>query len=366
MTNIVRLPGLVDAHVHLRTPGGTQKEDFATGTAAALAGGFTTVLDMPNTTPPTVDAASLDARVALARPAIRCDVGFFLGATEQNAAEFAALAPRAAGLKMYLGLTFGPLLLAQPAAIWNAIRHWPGPRPVAVHVGGSTTVKTVISYVENTGRPVHVCHVSRRDEIELIRGAKVLGLPVTCEVTPHHLFLDEDDARALGPLGDMRPTLATAADRQALWDNLDAVDIIASDHAPHTLEEKRGPKPPPGVPGLETTLPLLLTAVSEGRLTLERLIELLAVTPRRIFGLPAEPDTFVEADLDAAYRLGEGALQTRCGWTRSPGGWCAAPSRASWSAAKRSTRRTHPAWVGFSPNPAPAACCGTRRLRRNA
>lgn len=315
MANIVRLPGLVDAHVHLRTPGGTHKEDFATGTAAALAGGFTTVLDMPNTTPPTVDAASLDARVALARPAIRCDVGFFLGATEQNAGKGAELAPRTAGLKMYLGLTFGPLLLKRPAAIWDGFRLWPEPRPVAVHAEGPSSVESVISYAENTGRPLHICHVSRRDEIELIRGAKALGVPVTCEVTPHHLFLNEGDARTLGPLGYMKPTLAAESDRRALWENLDAVDVIASDHAPHTLEEKRGPNPPPGVPGLETTLPLLLTAVSEGRLTLERLIELLAVNPRRIFGLPAEADTFVEVDLDAEYRLGEGRLQTRCSWT---------------------------------------------------
>jgi dihydroorotase-like cyclic amidohydrolase len=314
VTHIVRLPGLVDAHVHLRTPGGSHKEDFATGTAAALAGGFTTVLDMPNTTPPSVDAPSLDVRVALARPAIRCDVGFFLGATEHNAIEAAALAPRTAGLKMYLGLTYGPLLLAGMGPVWDSFRLWPGPRPVAAHAEGFM-LASAIALAHAAGRPLHCCHVSRRDEIELIRAAKAAGVRVTCEVTPHHLFSNEDDARLLGPLGYMKPTLAAESDRQALWDNLDAIDIVASDHAPHTLEEKRGPNPPPGVPGLETTLPLMLTAVSEGRLTMERLVGLLAVNPRRIFGLPAEPDTFVEVDPDVECRLGDEPLLTRCGWT---------------------------------------------------
>ena len=152
------------------------------------------------------------------------------------------------------------------------------------------------------GRPVHFCHISRRDEIELIAAAKLAGLPVTCEVTPHHLFLTEADARRLGPLGDMRPRLATRDDQDALWQHIASgvVDCIATDHAPHTLAEKASDSPPPGVAGLETSLPLMLTAVRQGRLTLARLVELMATNPRRVFGLPDQPDTFVEVDPDAA------------------------------------------------------------------
>jgi carbamoyl-phosphate synthase/aspartate carbamoyltransferase/dihydroorotase len=138
---------------------------------------------------------------------------------------------------------------------------------------------------------------------------------VTCEVTPHHLFLTEADAERLGPYGSMKPPLATEADRAALWANLDVVDCIATDHAPHAPAEKEGENPPPGVPGLETMLPLLLTAVAEGRLTLERMVQLTHDAPLRIFGLPEPADSWVEVDPDARHALGSSGLLTRCGWT---------------------------------------------------
>jgi carbamoyl-phosphate synthase/aspartate carbamoyltransferase/dihydroorotase len=138
---------------------------------------------------------------------------------------------------------------------------------------------------------------------------------LTCEVTPHHLFLNDADARVLGPFGTMRPPLAPQSDVAALWDNLDVVDCIATDHAPHTRDEKEGTSAPPGVPGLETMLPLLLTAMSEGRLTRERLIELTYENPRRIFGLPFQTGTRVEAELGARYAIEVENLQTKCGWT---------------------------------------------------
>jgi dihydroorotase len=216
------------------------------------------------------------------------------------------------GLKLYLGQTHGPLLLSDARDAIAHMRAWPG--VVAVHAEGWQMV-AAIGLARLLDRPVHCCHVSRAFEIELIRRAKEAGAPVTCEVTPHHLYLTEEDARRLGPLGDMRPTLGTAADCQALWDNLDVIDCIASDHAPHTLAEKQGPEPPPGVPGLETTLPLVLSAVHERRLSLERAIELLYNGPRRIYGLPAQPATGVEVDLEASYVLGEMPLHTKCGWT---------------------------------------------------
>ena len=162
-------------------------------------------------------------------------------------------------------------------------------------------------------RPIHIVHVSRREEIELIADAKGRGLPVTCEVSPHHLFLTVADAARLGPLGDMRPLLGTADDVAALWAHLnDTIDCIATDHAPHTLAEKGGDNPPPGVPGLETSLPLMLAAVQDGRLSVARLTALMHDNPRRIFGLPPQPDTRVEVDtvsythLDVYKRQGPG------------------------------------------------------------
>jgi carbamoyl-phosphate synthase/aspartate carbamoyltransferase/dihydroorotase len=192
------------------------------------------------------------------------------------------------------------------------MRRWPG--VVAVHAEG-WQLAAAIGLARVLDRHVHCCHVSRRWEIELIRKAKEGGTPVTCEVTPHHLFLIDEDARRLAALGDMRPTLGTTVDRDALWANLDIVDFVASDHAPHTLAEKRSEAPPPGVPGLETTLPLMLTAVGQGRLTLERMVELLYEGPCRVYGLPPQPETHIEVDLDARHVLGEGDLYTKCGWT---------------------------------------------------
>jgi carbamoyl-phosphate synthase/aspartate carbamoyltransferase/dihydroorotase len=165
-------------------------------------------------------------------------------------------------------------------------------------------------------RPVHFCHISRQDEIELIAAAKERGLPITCEVTPHHLFLTKADAARLGPLGDMRPRLVEQSDVDALWAHInDTVDCIATDHAPHTLAEKQGDSPPPGVAGLETSLPLMLTAVHHGRLTLNRLIELMAANPRRIFNLPPQPNTQVEVETDVVYTIENQNLYTKCGWT---------------------------------------------------
>jgi len=310
----LRLPGLIDVHVHLREPGGGHKEDITTGTAAALAGGITMVLDMPNTQPPLVNALALDRKRALVSHKALCDVGCYVGATEDNPAEAASLAGESAGLKIYLDQTYGPLRMRNLAALLAHFRSWPTEQPIAVHAEGLSAA-IAIGLARSFGRRLHLCHVSRGDEIALIRAAKESGAALTCEVTPHHLFLTEADARRLGPYGSMKPPLAPEADRDALWANLAIIDCIATDHAPHTRAEKEGEKPPPGVPGLETMLPLLLTAVAEGRLTLERLLELTYESPRRIFGLPTQPETWTEVDPEARYTLTEPKLHTKCGWT---------------------------------------------------
>jgi len=313
--NYVRLPGLVDVHVHLRTPGGEHKEDVRSGTAAALAGGFTTILAMPNTQPPLITLADFRVAQQRAEAEAHCDVYHFAAASADHTAALAALGREAVGLKIYMDQTYGPLRVEGLLTLMSCFRNWPAGKMIAVHAEGAN-IAVAIGLAAAFRRPVHICHVSRKAEIQLIAKAKAQGLPVTCEVTPHHLFLTEADAVRLGPLGDMRPRLGTQADVDALWAHLDStVDCIATDHAPHTLAEKRSSTPPPGVPGLETALPLMLTAVAEGRLGLDRLVALMETNPRRIYGLPAQPDTWIEVDIGTPWTIDDQGLQTKCGWS---------------------------------------------------
>ena len=418
----IKIPGLIDPHVHLRAPGGEQKEDFRTGTQAALAGGFTTLLAMPNTNPPLVSLQAFNVAQNLSQKQSLCDVFLYAGASEDHVSELAALALEAVGLKIYMNLTFGDLRLTSLAALTRVVAAWPRAKPICFHAEGES-IAAAIGLAASFKRSVHICHVSRRDEIELIARAKSSGLQVTCEVTPHHLFLTEADARTLGPFGDMRPLLASQADQDALWEEIASgvVDCIGSDHAPHARWEKLGyqseaewqlersqgegkgrdcfanearndgnersgglresgsslpygnkdtgglrengsglpyennearegtreslslpygnkdagglresgsglpyenenkakdRKPsPPGVPALESTLPLMLSAVADGRLSLERAIDLMYHAPRRIFNLPEQPETWVEIDPDARYTFPDHPLYTKCAWS---------------------------------------------------
>ena len=310
-----RLPGLIDVHVHMREPGGVHKEDWDSGTASALAGGVTMLLAMPNTNPPVTDATTLAQTLALAQSKARCDFAQYLGAGEDNAATAAALAPGAAGLKMYLDQTYGPLRLDDMTVWREHLRAWPRNRPICVHAEGRSLAAAILA-AEICQHPIHLCHVSRREEILLIREAKASGLPITCEVTPHHLFLSEADIPALGAgRSEVRPRLAALTDQQALWENLDVIDCFATDHAPHTLAEKDGANPPPGFPGVETMLPLLLDAVKHGRLSLQDVLERCYTNPRRLFDLPEQPDTWIEVDPDEEWTITASQLHSRCGWT---------------------------------------------------
>ncbi len=312
---MIRLPGLIDIHVHLREPGESYKEDFSTGTAAALAGGITTVLAMPNTNPPILDSESFSTAAELAIAQAYCDFGIYLGGGEFNAKIAADIAGSAAGLKLYLNATYGPLLLENLSSWIDHFEHWPRPRPIVAHAEGKTLAAfLMLSYLYK--RPVHVCHVSRKDEILLIRDAKRKGVPVTCEVSPHHLFLTEEDGKYL-PKGRAKvsPSLATTEDQQALWDNLDIIDCFASDHAPHTLKEKVSKQAPPGFPGLETILPLLLTAVQEGRLQKEDIVQKMFINPKKIFSLPEQKETWVEVDENHSYEITGSDLFTKVKWT---------------------------------------------------
>lgn len=312
---ILKLPGLIDPHVHFRDPGATHKEDWDTGTAAALAGGFTCVLDMPNNTPPITDAASLAQKQHAARAKARCDYGIHLGAGADNIATAASLASQVVALKMYLDQTFGPLRLDTLDALVAHMQRWDPTRPLMCHAEGRT-IAAAILVAQLANRPVHICHVARQDEIRLIRAAKERGIAVTCEVAPHHLFLDETHIPALGAgRSEVRPRVASPEDRAALRANLDIVDCFATDHAPHTLAEKDSAKPPPGFPGLETALPLYLELVREELLTMDGLVARTVENPRKIFGIAPQPETWVEVDPDATWVARGADMFSRAGWT---------------------------------------------------
>lgn len=313
MQNLIKLPGLVDVHVHLREPGATHKEDFETGTRAAAAGGYTQVLDMPNNNPPTVTPSDLKEKIKRTRGRIYCDVGFNFGATAASTKFFSKVSHEVFGLKVYMNQTTGPLLIEKSKDCELIFKSWDSPLPIMVHAEGET-VEVAIKLAKKYQKALHVCHVTA-GQLKPIQKAKADGLNITSEVTPHHLFLTKDDQKRLGPFALMKPPLLSKKDQDNLWDSLDKIDMISTDHAPHTLEEKKAEAPPFGVPGLETTLPLMLMSVAKGRLTINRLIEMTSINPRRIFKLPLQPDTFVLVDFSKTYKIGKKKLFTKCGWT---------------------------------------------------
>lgn len=308
---------MLDPHVHLRGMDWARKGTFESETAAAVAGGYWAVLDMPNTPPVTVDPPALERKRAELGAEAACDWGVYFGADGRgDATHHGAVAERVCGLKIYANATTGSLLVDQAAARERHYRAWPSRRPIAVHAEGET-VAELLALVRRWRKPTHFCHLSTAFELALVAAAKEEGLPVTAGVTPHHLFLSEADAATLGPRGRMKPELKSLADVEALWNGIDrgVVDVVESDHAPHALEEKDADPPPSGVPGLETTLPLLLDAVHEGRLTLERVVQLVAERPRAIFGLAAPDGTYALVDPDDRYEIRRENLRTLCGWS---------------------------------------------------
>ena len=260
---------------------------------------------------------TLELALTAAKQKARCDYAQFVGAGPDNADIVPSVAHKAAGLKMYLNSTFGELRL-NDMTFWKPhFEKYPKQYPIVVHAE-SRSMAAAILFAAIYDRPIHIAHVSLKEEILLIKAAKEKGIKVTCEVTPHHLFLSNDDIPAISHghagRGEVRPRLATQDDVDALWQNMDVIDCFATDHAPHTLEEKDSENPPPGFPGLETALPLLLTAVSESRLTIPDLVAKMATNPRKIFSLPEQPETWIEIDENAEYEIKAENQFTRCGW----------------------------------------------------
>ncbi len=344
----VTLPALIDPHVHFRTPGGEHKEDWHTGARAALGGGVTTVFDMPNTAPSTTTKEFLtqkkllveqqlnDARIPLRH-------FFYLGASSDHIDEIKKCRNDIVGVKMFMGSSTGDLLiddeknqraifeicaktdvllavhaedertlqhsLISDAHIHSKIR----PREAAI-----IAVTKAIRFAKEYRTKTYMLHVSTKEEVMLIREAKANGMPVFAEVTPHHLFLTEENDTTLGNFAKMNPPLRTKADQAALWAGIHdgTIDTIGSDHAPHTIEEKNQPyeKAPSGVPGIETTLPLLLTAYHQGKITIEKIIAITHTNIEQIFRLTPNDDT-IEVDLTLRKKVDGQSLETKCGWS---------------------------------------------------
>lgn len=309
-SNIIRLPGLIDVHVHLRDPGQTQKEDFTSGTSAAVAGGFVTVVDMPNNAEPITTIERLKNKRKIAEEKTISDIGFHYGSLGDNLDTFEEAAKLSVGLKLYLNNTTGGYLL-DAKHLKKIYAAWPKDKVVLLHVE-EDVIDVAIESMKDLKRSIHVCHMPSKEILEKIIKAKKAGYPVTCGVCPHHLFLTNDDVETLGSYGKMLPSLKTKADQEYLWDHLEDIDIFESDHAPHTHEEKK--EGAHGVPGLETTLPLLLTAEKQGRITREQIIEKCFTKPAEIFNLKTDDDSYVEVSMEE-YVIDNKDLKTKCGWS---------------------------------------------------
>jgi len=359
------LPGAIDPQVHFREPGFEHKEDLETGTRAAALGGITSIFEMPNTQPPTTTADALADKFARARGRAWCDHAFFVGATPDNAETLGELErlPGCAGVKVFMGRSTGNLLVDREEDLQRVLAH--GTRRVAVHAEDEQRLEQryheleleerrdlllhpewrdvetalrattrLLRVARETQRPVHVLHITTEEETQLLAAHRDIA---TFECTPQHLLLASPDCYVeLGALVKMNPPIREARHRDALWRAVanGSLDAIASDHAPHTREEKAKPFPdcPSGMTGVQTLLPLMLDAVHRGQLSLERMVELCCDGPARVYRalrkgrleVGADAD-FVLVDLAAKREITDGWIASRCGWTPFDGrvvqGW---------------------------------------------
>ena len=356
------LPGVMDTQVHFREPGNAHKEDLASGSLAAILGGVTSVFEMPNTNPPTTTVEAVQDKLARAKGRMHCDHAFYVGAAPQNIAELAMLEklPGVCGIKAFLGSSTGTLLLAKEEDILAALKS--GKRRVAVHSededrmiarkhlaergkpethpvwrdaeAARMSTERVLRLARAAGRRLHVLHVTTGDEIPLLAAAKDIA---TAETTPQHLTLSAPECyERLGTYAQMNPPIRDESHRQALWAAVreGVIDVIGSDHAPHTREEKdkEYPDTPSGMPGVQTLATILLDHVNKGNLTLERFIDLTASGPQRIFGIAGKgriargyDADFTIVDMGLSRTIENRWIASTCGWTPFDGmttkGW---------------------------------------------
>ena len=308
------LPGVIDPQVHFREPGNEYKEDLGSGSRAAVRGGVTSFLEMPNTAPPTTTQAALDKKLALAAQKSVANYGFFIGATPDNLEALNSVAP-ACGIKIFMGSSTGSLLVNRPEDLERIFAN--GTRLIAVHAEDEARINArraqfagrtdpaahseirdnetarlatelALTLSKKYQRRLHILHLSTREEVAMLRAGKPAW--VTAEAIPNHLLLNTADYARLGTLVQMNPPIRTPADNAALWEGLHdgIIDFIATDHAPHTLEEKKRayPNTPSGMPGVETSLPLMLTAMHEGRCTLAEIQKWMCSGPAEAYRIP--------------------------------------------------------------------------------
>lgn len=309
MSNIIRLPGLIDIHVHFRDPGETHKEDFYTGTCAALAGGVTTIFDMPNNLEPIFSYEKLMEKIKIVEQKAVSDWSLYFGTDGRNTDQFDKVAEFTIGLKVYMSMTTGKYVIGDEELLDLVFRKWPKSKVIVVHAEGDR-VDLAIKLASKYSTKLHITHISTKDSLEKIIDAKKNDLSITCDTTPHYLMLSIDDLLEFKGFGSVKPPLATKKDIEYLWNNLKYIDCIASDHAPHTLSEKKSSNPPAGIPGVETTLPLLAEELSS-----DEIIRLTNTNPRKIFGIKQDENTYVEIDKDEGYKIKNESLFTKCGWS---------------------------------------------------
>ncbi|MFL5258258.1 MAG: dihydroorotase [Hyphomicrobiales bacterium] len=361
-TGLHILPGVIDTHVHFREPGNEHKEDLATGSRAAVAGGVTAAFEMPNTTPATTFAGAVLDKLERAAGRMSCDFAFYVGATHTNIDDLAELEalPGVAAVKVFMGSSTGELLVPDDPSIARILAKVQ--RRVAFHSedeyrliarkgerregdpsshtawrdpeAARLATERLLRLARETGKRIHVLHVSTAEELPLLAAARDIA---TVEVTPHHLTFSAPEAyERLGARAQMNPPIRTPEHQQALWHAIVSglADTIGSDHAPHTLEEKGRPYPdsPSGMAGVQTLVPIMLDHVSKGRLTIERFVDLTSHGPQRIFGIAGkgrmaegyDADLTI-VDLKRRRMIADEWIESRAKWTPYDGrevvGW---------------------------------------------
>ncbi|MCO5063027.1 MAG: dihydroorotase [Rhizobiaceae bacterium] len=360
-TGLHILPGVVDSQVHFREPGLEHKEDLETGSRAAVLGGVTSVFEMPNTKPLTTSEGALADKVRRATGRMHCDFAFWVGGTRDNAAQVAELErlPGAAGIKVFMGSSTGDLLVEDDDGVYSILKNVrrraafhsedefrlrerlgervpgdPSSHPVwRDEIAALQCTQRLIEIAKRARARIHVLHISTAEEIDFLTGHKDIA---TCEATPHHLTLTTDDYARLGTLIQMNPPVRAAHHRDGIWKGIaqGVVDVLGSDHAPHTLEEKAKPYPdsPSGMTGVQTLVPIMLDHVNAGRLSLERLVDLTSHGPNRIFCMARKGRIAVGYDADLTVvdlkrseTISNAQAGSRAGWTPYDGrkvtGW---------------------------------------------
>ncbi|MBS1706117.1 MAG: dihydroorotase [Armatimonadetes bacterium] len=349
------LPGMIDTQVHFREPGMEHKEDLESGSRAALYGGVTTFFEMPNTSPTTTSREALDDKLSRAKGRCWANYGFFVGASNDNIDQLRELEllPGTPGIKIFMGSSTGPLLVEGDENLRRVLEN--GSRPCPIHAEDEPRLRElknllsehphprehphvrdaeaarlatsrILALSRETGRPVHILHVSTADELTLIDEAKRHGLRTTAEATPQHLYFNEELYERRGTRAQMNPPIRSEEHRRAIFEALveGLFDVLGSDHAPHTLDEKAKPYPqsPSGMPGVQTIYPFAMRLVAEGHISAERMLQLCCENPCAIYGIKGKGRIAVGYDADLVvcepstpFTVENAWFQSKCGWS---------------------------------------------------